>query len=400
MIELIVITRMVVDFFWEYKALSGLHALLAVVVVVLVVSKAKKDRFKVCEVDKLFFLFVALTVFSLSRSFSDSALNEYFKFFAYLGFYFSGRALSAKIKSLSSLGVFSCLSLLGLSVSAVAGFGYTSWGGISTFTGGYFFKTDMAIASLIFLVFVFATVTNRLVLAFSLVLAAYLVFKSNARIALPLVVIIPIFVMMALHGKLKSINLKSVVVVLAAAVMGMAMFALVDFRSIGMLGFDFSDPFSAANTQGRSVIWAALLQAFTHASLVSQLFGSGLNADVEATRLFSESLSLEGVRAHNSYLYLLLCMGVMGSLAFYWLIYSVLNKAVFLLKQDDHGLRVVPTISCAFIVMFCWLSMTTEIVIRPQLMILLFFFSGLHVQSYLKVKKAVRANLREIAHSP
>ncbi len=177
------------------------------------------------------------------------------------------------------------------------------------------------------------------------------------------------------------------------------MFALIDFRSLGMLGFDFSDPFSAANTQGRSVIWSALLHAYSNAPFMSQLFGSGLSADAEATRIFSESAQLEGVRAHNSYLYLLLCMGIMGSLAFYWLIYSTLKKASFLLMQDDESHRVIPTISCALIILFFWLSMTTEIIIRPQLMILLFFFSGLHVQSYLKVKKAMRANLREPAYS-
>jgi len=34
--------------------------------------------------------------------------------------------------------------------------------------------------------------------------------------------------------------------------------------------------------------------------------------------------------------------------------------------------------------------MTTEIIIRPQLMILFFFFSGVLVQEYLKVKKNIR----------
>src|SRR5690606_22370415 len=103
---------------------------------------------------------------------------------------------------------------------------------------------------------------------------------------------------------------------------GMALFTFVDFRSMGMLGFDFSDPFSAANTQGRSVIWSALLEAYGKASLFEQAFGMGLTADAKATAIFSESPFLEGTRAHNSYLYLLVCTGLIGSLIFYYLIYS------------------------------------------------------------------------------
>jgi len=359
----------------------------------------KKGSLKTCETDKFVAIFFLLTVISFAKSATSSTVIEFLKFTSFLFLYFAGRTTPIKLKYSKLLGFFSLAALLSLSVLAATGRGHVAWGNVSTFTGGYYFKTDLAIACLIFLTFVFSVLKNRLILTLALALTTYLVFKSNARIALPLVLIIPIFVKMALHGKLGSINLKSAAVILGTATIGMAMFALIDFRSLGMLGFDFSDPFSAANTQGRSVIWSALLHAYSNAPFMSQLFGSGLSADAEATRIFSESAQLEGVRAHNSYLYLLLCMGIMGSLAFYWLIYSTLKKASFLLMQDDESHRVIPTISCALIILFFWLSMTTEIIIRPQLMILLFFFSGLHVQSYLKVKKAMRANLREPAYS-
>lgn len=399
MIELISISRLLADYFWEYKALSILHTASSLVLTIAMLFYFKKGSLKTCETDKFVAIFFLLTVISFAKSATSSTVIEFLKFTSFLFLYFAGRTTPIKLKYSKLLGFFSLAALLSLSVLAATGRGHVAWGNVSTFTGGYYFKTDLAIACLIFLTFVFSVLKNRLILTLALALTTYLVFKSNARIALPLVLIIPIFVKMALHGKLGSINLKSAAVILGTATIGMAMFALIDFRSLGMLGFDFSDPFSAANTQGRSVIWSALLHAYSNAPFMSQLFGSGLSADAEATRIFSESAQLEGVRAHNSYLYLLLCMGIMGSLAFYWLIYSTLKKASFLLMQDDESHRVIPTISCALIILFFWLSMTTEIIIRPQLMILLFFFSGLHVQSYLKVKKAMRANLREPAYS-
>lgn len=357
----------------------------------------KKASYKACSTDKIALLFFLCASLAFIKNISDSSLVEFLKFLSYCSFYFIGRIAPPSLKYAKFLGWFSLLSLIILSAMALTGRGYVTWGSVSTFTGGYFFKTDLAIASLIFLSLTFATLQKKSLLAFSLICAGYLVFKSNARIALPLVVIIPVFITMALNGKMAKLNSKSISLIVITTVAGMAIFSLIDFRSLGMLGFDFSDPFSAANTQGRSVIWAALLQAFSDASFMEKLIGMGLNADTKATNLFSESVSLEGVRAHNSYLYLLLCLGVIGSIAFYWLIYSIYSKAPFLLKQENKNLRIIPTLSCSFLILFVWFSMTTEIIIRPQLMILLFFFSGLHVQSYLKIKKEARRYARALA---
>ncbi|MCY1288289.1 hypothetical protein D9M70_373200 [compost metagenome] len=386
MVELFIASRLLVDYFWEYKLLSLLHAALSLALAALLLLYQKKSGVKTCGTDKIFLLFLAVATASFLANPAGDSYVDYLKLLGYFSFYLIGRIAPLKLRYSRTLGLLSILALTALSIFSLIGKGYVSWGSVNTFTGGYFFKSDLAIASIIFLSIAFATLDKKTLLALSLVLSGYLVFKSNARIALPLLVIIPAFLIMTTRGKITTINLKSISLIIITAGVGMAAFALIDFRNLGMLGFDFSDPFSAANTQGRSVIWAALLQAYSNASLTEKLIGMGLNADVEATRVFSESISLEGVRAHNSYLYLLVCTGVAGSLSFYWLIYSIFSKSPFLLKQGNRKSQIIPSLSCAMLIIFLWFSMTTEIIIRPQLMIILFLLSGMHIQSYLNFK--------------
>ena len=386
MIEFISITRIITDYFWQYKFLSILHTMLPFALIAYITIKRKNLKLKIIDVDILIAALLTALFIAFALDANQSSLVELLKFIAYIAIYFAARLYNIKAINLKSIGVFSLISLIILFVIEITGRGYITWGHVSTFTGGYFFKTDLAIACLIFIVFIFATLKSKLALSIGLILSSYLIFKSNTRIALPLILIIPAFIMLANYSKLGLISLRNLAFTIVVTSTGVALFAIIDFNSIGLLGFDFSDPFSAANTQGRSVIWAALLDAYSDAPLLNKIFGSGLTADTDATRLYSASLQLAGVRAHNSFLYLLLCIGIAGSILFYWLMYLFLKKAHPLLMQSSSSLKVIPIISCSFIIMFFWLSLTTEVIIRPQLMILLFFFSGLHVQSYLASK--------------
>ncbi|RTL17894.1 MAG: hypothetical protein EKK55_21915, partial [Rhodocyclaceae bacterium] len=335
--------------------------------------------------DTIFLFFTALLALNYLSNTENNAA-DYVKFISYFGFYIIGRTLIFQSQHSTVLGYFSLAGLSALVSLALSGSSYVTWGSIETFTGGYFFKTDLALSALIFLTFSFATLKNKALLFISLIFAAYLVFKSNARIALPLIFALPVFIILSRGKSAQNIlTPRKALGIFSAAALGMALFTFVDFRSMGMLGFDFSDPFSAANTQGRSVIWSALLEAYGKASLFEQAFGMGLTADAKATAIFSGSPFLEGTRAHNSYLYLLVCTGLIGSLIFYYLIYSIYSKCYYNFKKETSDR--ITTISSSLLIIFLWMSMTTEIIIRPQLMILLFFFSGLHVQQYLKIRK-------------
>lgn len=390
MIELIVFGRIVSDYLWDYKALSIAHSLLTVILAIFVLAKLKKSSIKICNTDRLFLVFIAFATIALAKSPSDDSIIIFLKITTYLSIYFVGRVIPPNMAKARLLGICALALLMGLTVFALAGKGYETRGAVSTFTGGYFFKTDLAISALILFAITFTTLSNKLLLTLSLLFSAFLIFKSNARIALPMVLILPVIAVMLPRGKLTKISFKTIALTLTFATIGMALFTLIDFQSLGMLGFDFSDPYSASNTQGRSIIWGAILQSYSNANILNQLTGMGFDADTIATAGFTGSENIEGLRAHNSYLYLLICMGVFGSISFYSLLYSAFSKIHFIITQKNKNATRIATLSTSLLILFIWLSMTTEIVIRPQLMVPLFFFTGLHVQLYLKYKKIQR----------
>lgn len=386
LIELIVVGRIISDYLWDYKVLSIAHSIFSALLAVFVLVSLKRSSIKICNTDRLFILFLIFAIISLSKNLSEDSMVIFLKITTYLSLYFVGRIIPPYMAKAKVLGVCALAFSIGLTVYALTGKGYETRGIVSAFTGGYFFKTDLAISALILLTLTFTTLTNKSLLVLSLLLSAFLTFKSNARIALPLVIILPMIAIMLPRGKLTKISLKTITLTLSFITIGMGLFTLIDFQSLGMLGFDFSDPYSASNTQGRSVIWGAIFQSYLDANIIDKLTGMGFDADTTATAGFTGSENIEGLRAHNSYLYLLICMGILGSLSFYTLIYSAFSKIHFIITQKNKNSIRIATISSSLLVLFVWLSMTTEIVIRPQLMVPLFFFTGLHVQLYLKHK--------------
>src|SRR5437868_2139829 len=146
LIELITISRFLTDYLWEYKELSILHAIISVVAALLLLIYFKRSSFKPCNTDRAFLAFFLLTALALAKNLNSDSILDFLKFSTYLAFYFVGRLIPANLTKVKSLGGFSLISLIGLTSLALAGVGYRSWGSVSTFTGGYFFKTDMAIA--------------------------------------------------------------------------------------------------------------------------------------------------------------------------------------------------------------------------------------------------------------
>jgi O-antigen ligase len=157
----------------------------------------------------------------------------------------------------------------------------------------------------------------------------------------------------------------------------LVVFSFVDFRSFGLLGLDFGNFLSESNTQGRSVIWNALLASYSDSGIFRQLFGSGLDSDVIATALFSDNLRFEDKRAHNSFLYLLLSTGFVGFLLFHCLVIRSWSKVLSLYKDGTDTDVFIANVASALFFMYLWLSLTVEVIIRPQVMVLLFLFLGM-----------------------
>jgi len=385
--EFIVLGRFFADYFWEYKEIGVSHFILVFIFSLLRALKYNQNGLEVRRVDAHVALFFIAIVFAFINSINADSLLEFLKFTTYLIFFYIGRLFPLGLLNFRIIGVASFVLLICFFVMSIFGYGYLYWGNVLTFSGGYYFKTDLAIASIIFLAFVIAFFENRYINLLAFGLTGYLVFISNARIALPLVIIIPIFSYYAKRGDFGDFNIQNLLKIIGVLASGMMIFLLIDFGGMGMLGFDFSDPFSSANTQGRSLIWSAIIDFYSSVSILAKLFGSGFDADITATIIFSEVINLEGARAHNSYLYLLVSIGIFGSLIFYSLLYEIFRVIPFLIRSGKRsGVRIISALSCSFLILFFWLSLTTDIVIRPQLMILLFFFSGLHFQAYVDMK--------------
>jgi len=385
--DLIVLSRVFVDYFWEIKSLSVLHSFMGVCFAFFIAVHFKLQGYVSSIADKVIFIFYLCVIGALFKSINEDTLILFSKFSTYILFYFIGRVYPFHAGSNGFISRFSIGGLLIFSLLGGAGLGYSYWGNVRTFTGGYFFKADLAISVLVLLSFSFIYFKDKRVLFCMLALAAYLIFSSNARIAIPLLLIIPIFIILGKSGKLNELNFKAVFLSVASMLIGILAFTLIDFSSLGMLGFDFQDPFSEANTQGRSAIWLALLQAYSEASLVEQLFGMGLDGDVWATSMFSESKLLEGKHAHNSYLYLLICTGLVGMLTFLCFLIILLRQILCVIREGGVVEKEVALLSGVFFIMFIWLSLTIEVVIRPQLMVLFLFFSGLAVQASQNYKR-------------
>jgi O-antigen ligase len=384
-LDLLIATRVFSDYLWEYKAASVINVILFLLASITYAIFSKR-AFRATSTDKIFILFLVSIIIAEVINPATRSLLELAKFLAYFALYISGRLGPIRLAKPKVLGVFCLIPLFGFSLAALRGYGYQDWGAVPTFSGGYFFKTDMAISALIFLMLVCTTSSIFISLA-AVTLASYIVFKTNTRIALPLCLIIPLLALLFRSGHVKRIDLKLVLYVVLAAAAAMGLFLVIDFSDLGLLGFNFDDPYSAANTQGRSVIWAALLDGFMGAEPVKQIFGLGLGADAALTSAFSESRQLEGVRAHSSYLYLLVCGGISGSLLFFALILSIMRFIPILLAAGDKASLSIAMLASLLIFVFFWVSLTTEIIIRAQLMSLVFYLSGIVVQRSLYLKQ-------------
>lgn len=390
MIEALVILRIASDYFWEYKAFSVASAVLAFAAAIIYFSQSRKSA-RIVSPDILLIAFLLLIATSEAFNQTNSSPADFAKFAAYLLLYIAGRIGPIQLWIPARLGIASLAGLFAFATAAFMGVGYQYWGSVATFSGGYFFKTDMALSALILLALVASTLTSRFLLLTATLFALYIVFKTNARIALPLTLAIPVFAVLVRGGHIQKLNTKTIAYIGLAAGAGMGLFLMIDFRAMGLLAFDFSDPFSAANTQGRTVIWSAVLEAYMQTDPLRKLIGSGLGADSAATAFFSESTHLEGTRAHNSYLYLLLCTGIAGSTFFLVFLFSIIRRLPMLLQSADMQSLIIANLFASLMLTFLWTSLTTEIIIRPQLMVLVFYFSGILVQRNLYLKKLARA---------
>ncbi|AUN95714.1 hypothetical protein C0099_12695 [Pseudazoarcus pumilus] len=90
------------------------------------------------------------------------------------------------------IAMISLLALAAFSVASITGYGYQTWGRVHTFSGGYFFKTDMALSALILLCLALVGLRSKALSLAAVSMAGYLTLLTNTRIAIPLILAIPL----------------------------------------------------------------------------------------------------------------------------------------------------------------------------------------------------------------
>lgn len=256
------------------------------------------------------FLFVSLAVYF-------GSLNEIFKIVSPFILF----ALLAPLVGpwfVKVLGLSALLIIVSNAAMLPLDAGWVYWGGVRTFKGYYFFKTDLAYAVS------FATLSVALwqrfrftpILILATGLGAVQVVLSNSRLNYVLFLAVAAFI--ALKGGMRLATLLKAAV-LVSVVAGVA---VLFFDSRRMLGFDLSN--LGSFTQGRNQIWNILIEeGVMNYTFGEWLFGRGLHADL---KLFAENTTSGDVHnAHNELLHLLITEGLFG-LTLYGLLWLTMHQ--------------------------------------------------------------------------
>lgn len=307
--------RIVADIFWNIKAVSiALNIVMfAWAIWYIIKIKLKKSLLAVYAV---LLLFLLLFTFSLFQKIDSQSVNIFFKVFFSVFLFVIGLKSSTIISDSEKIAKFSIVLVLlhlGLSFMHI---GYQYWGDVFTFSGLYFFKTDLALAMVISTVYILYFTSINTLLKYALTACAfYLIFISNARIHLLSSFLIIVFYffrkpIVEKPGRVLIVGLP----LLLVSFLGFLL--LVQFMlPRGLLLVDLNNFYSESNTQGRSVIWETLLSHFNQAGAASRLFGMGLTADLQINSRFGQSD--EVYNSHDGFLYLMISTGYAGCIAFF-----------------------------------------------------------------------------------
>lgn len=378
----LILARLLVDYFWGVKALSVLHSSTAGF---MLIRRLKRGLVGGAIVSDLFLIIFSVLALLNFLMFPFGNLVDLIKLLSIPLFYFLGRFSFLDVINYKLLGCISFLSIFLLLLMSITGFGYIYWGNYLTFTGGYFFKTDLALSVLILFSFALAFFLpkNYFISITLVILTGWLVWISNARISL-LALFLSITVLFYYRYRGKGFFSLLIYSFLG----GVFIFAIAYISQQSgdgkYLGFDWFDFWGEKNLQGRNWIWLAIIQYYNEYDFVNKMIGGGLSADVFATDKYSMAFGLENSRAHNAFLYLLVCLGFLGLFSFFIVLISWCFQVIKSLKNWDQPVVIVSYILLATFFVF---SLTTETVIRAQIMVPLSFFMGRLVLFNLGVGK-------------
>ncbi len=330
-------------------------------------------------IDYLTIAMLAMLTLSLFKDFSGFRI--YVKTASQFLIFLIGRYCKADYeKSISVLRASSLIviftNFVCLIIGLFNGWGFCYWGDALTFRGLYYFKTDLAIAMLMSIIFILAAKSEKLyekiINAVFVLMAIYIILTTNARISFLIAfIVLAVIFLELLENKLKLkkliniIDIRTIAAVFLCAVMSFGAVTLVSklpmFDGNNFIGFDidkvtddvegsvpgmsdgekteeneetvifgvniskiFSSVYTPSNTQGRSQIWAKLFEKFGSASIVEQIFGIDLTSDQFAHQPEHPD---KFVNSHSAYFKTLYSTGFIGVMIFVLFLFAIIYKS-------------------------------------------------------------------------
>ena len=395
----------IVDMLWDVAILD--YALLAYAIAILAYNLIKRpDVFKRFRLmDYLCFAILFLMVMAFFRN--TDGFRVFVKTASQFILFFIGRYCHEETDKCITALRYSSFVVVGVNalvlfVGFFNGLGFQMWGGALTFSGTYYFKTDLALAMtqcLIFILFVKKLRWYNYTLA---VLASVMIFLSNARISF--VIAFMIFGLVFLYKisrffkrRIRIFDLRLIAtmgICIALAIASLFVLSKLPIaESLGHISLSVdnsqvqgdlpitdgtdgsitdtdgdgtldeeadSDEFTfatiknkiislwlkvytPANTQGRSDIWRLLFKDFSSRDPLQKIFGIDFISDQFNHQVGSDVVA----NAHSSYFKTLYSLGIVGFILFFIFMFCTLTK----LQKSERKLNFFIPLSLMVIVL-------------------------------------------------
>lgn len=272
--------KLIIDMFPAYRVFD--YVILACSIILLFVSVGRGGNLRLSPIDAL----VALTLLIITGNAlidSDGAIVAIKMASAYLMYYLGRLCWTSFDHAISCIWRSMCIVVLTNALLFVSGSGFQLWGHSSTFSGMYYFKTDLASAMCLAMVLCLFWKQGNIKLRALVMIASFcLLLLSNSRMYLIiLVVLIALYCAKVANRK---IGLMTLLVIAFALIVSLLMLRVLGdsalFRHMGFLSLEFDslgDLFNGENTQGRNVLFSEQIRMVAEGSALNLLFGNGFS---------------------------------------------------------------------------------------------------------------------------
>lgn len=319
--ELVFFLKPIADMLYEYQVLDIVLCSLAIVFML------KNLPHNLLSLDLCVYGLMVVYLMSMLRN--TEGFISFIKIESAFLLYFLGRTYAYKYEKLTECFLYGMMIVLAVTlVTLVTGIGFQQWGGTRTFTGLYFFKTDLAAAMgqcmLLYSIFHPQKRKTYIVIA----LCVFLTFISNTRmfyfIDVMLVGLYYYYCREMKTGKRINVDIRLFIGIIVVIFLLLLILNEVakSMSSDSLLLFKFdklSDLNDDANTQGRNQIWEAILTYFFKQDIWTKLVGIDLVSDG----------ALANHNSHSLYVGMLFAIGYIGTAifaVFFYMAFKLLRK--------------------------------------------------------------------------